>query len=74
MRPRFAALAAVALLASCWPAAARLTEIELTVPPEFDGAQQPDSYVCTGVPMPKSPEKLVGVVPLAEQGTVHHSE
>lgn len=39
--------------------------------PDFE-VKGKDAYMCTTVPLPEKPYKLVGVEPLAEKSVVHH--
>jgi hypothetical protein len=45
-------------------------KLDIVVPPfEVKGK---DAYICTTVPLPARPYKLVGIEPIAEQSVVHH--
>jgi peptidylamidoglycolate lyase len=50
---------------------AHFLELNITVPQSYKVVGD-DQYVCTVVELPSSPQKLVGVIPLAEQSVVHH--
>eukprot|EP00878_Enallax_costatus_P000444 GHUV01000535.1.p1 GENE.GHUV01000535.1~~GHUV01000535.1.p1 ORF type:complete len:875 (+),score=241.60 GHUV01000535.1:368-2992(+) len=47
------------------------TTFEITVPESVKPKEQ-DAYICTTLPLPDKPHKLVGVEPLGEQKVVHH--
>lgn len=62
-----------AILAVQWPSQGAVQELTSTVEvliPEFktDG----EAYLCTRVPLPDSPQRLIGVQPLSKQEVVHH--
>ncbi|KAJ9507908.1 hypothetical protein QJQ45_021247 [Haematococcus lacustris] len=59
------------LLCATACAEAHLLALNLTVPSSFQGSDS-ESYACTVLELPPTPQKLVGVVPLAEQSVVHH--
>ncbi len=44
----------------------------ITIPKDAETPQVEDAYICTTLPLPEQPMKLVGVEPLAEQKVVHH--
>ncbi|KAI8471286.1 MAG: PHM/PNGase F domain-containing protein [Monoraphidium minutum] len=44
----------------------------ITIPESASDFGEEDAYICTTLPLPPQPMKLVGVEPLAEQEVVHH--
>lgn len=63
-------LCVLAALACVATAASGDISIDITVP-EYK-VKGEDAYICTTLPLPKKPYKLVGVEPLAKQEVVHH--
>jgi peptidylamidoglycolate lyase len=44
----------------------------ITIPKSASGFEEEDAYICTTLPLPAQPMKLVGVEPIAKQEIVHH--
>lgn len=44
----------------------------ITMPKDASDFAEEDAYICTTLPLPQQPMKLVGVEPLARQEVVHH--
>jgi hypothetical protein len=47
-------------------------KFNITIPADATVTPEPDAYVCTTLPLPATPMKLVGIAPLARQEVVHH--
>jgi hypothetical protein len=47
-------------------------KFNITMPKGAQTTNEEDAYVCTTLPLPPQPMKLVGVEPLAKQEVVHH--
>lgn len=71
MAMRLAVLAACMLLVLANSAHGAGMTFEITVPGDVKPKEQ-DAYICTTLPLPDKPHKLVGVEPLGEQKVVHH--
>jgi hypothetical protein len=52
--------------------AADALRFNITMPKDAPTNNEEDAYVCTTLPLPAQPMKLVGVEPLAKQEVVHH--
>lgn len=56
------------------PARPNPDQDDLTIPLVFPehAVEEPDAYLCTAVPLPDRPLKLVGVTPTSDEEIVHH--